>query len=245
MGCARQAINIASFKMLNEIKVWSQKINSRFYYHTKLTTSSFLLIYSSKESNETPFLQACEQGDLRTVHSLLTAAATQPTSPTNASVQNLTTEKFIPVDVNILDTQLNQTGLHKAAAGGHLPIIRRLLAEPNININAQDALGMTQLAWACVSGEVQAADKLLRSFADPNVVDKEGCSPLMLALAAPLWRCLYASEIQREGIISVISRLRALSQEQADREYAVEMAAAGLSPSLAAQHARQQYGALY
>lgn len=209
-----------------------------------------ILYYSSKETIETPFLLACEQGDLRTVHNLLTggAAAAAEQGPTSIATSRASGARnpLIHVDVTIRDAQLQQTGLHKAAAGGHLPVVRRLLAQTGIiDINARDSLGMTPLSWACVAGEFQAADKLLRSFADPNLVDKDGCSPLMLALAAPLWRCLYASEIQLEGIIRVIARIRALPEEEANKEIAARITAAGWTPAQAAQYARQQYGAVY
>ncbi|PNH03306.1 Ankyrin-3 [Tetrabaena socialis] len=59
----------------------------------------------------------------------------------------------------------DERALLAAAAKGALPEVKRLLASPTTNPNAQDEAGMTALLWACRKGHVKLVPVLLRAGA--------------------------------------------------------------------------------
>lgn len=107
--------------------------------------------------------------------------------------------------------------LHVAAARGQLALLRRLLAGPNIRV---DALGgpanRTPLLLACGARECEngfddepAADGpemqevvrlLLGARADPNLADVDECSPLMYAQCEPIVRMLLEAGADRDHV---------------------------------------------
>lgn len=70
-----------------------------------------------------------------------------------------------------------------AAEWGHLSVVRLLLDHPNTDINKQGKLdGRTALFWGAMNGRDAVVESLLRKLADPNIPDKDGRSPLAIAI---------------------------------------------------------------
>ena len=80
-------------------------------------------------------------------------------------------------DLNAEDSR-NLTPLMAACA---LPVVELLISK-GADIQGQDALqGQTKLHMACVGGEKEVADLLIRRGADVNLRDKRGATPLWIA----------------------------------------------------------------
>ncbi|PWY68003.1 ankyrin [Aspergillus sclerotioniger CBS 115572] len=60
-----------------------------------------------------------------------------------------------------------KTHIHVAASGGHQGIMRQLLAQRDLDINAQDSLGWTGLTWASKNCNEEMIQLLLEHGADP------------------------------------------------------------------------------
>lgn len=76
-----------------------------------------------------------------------------------------------------------QTPLHAAASFGEFDIATLILEDANsrkrhINVNAEDAYGLTPLHLAARAGNWKMADLLLDWGANPNVAEKYGFTPL-------------------------------------------------------------------
>lgn len=77
----------------------------------------------------------------------------------------------------------NQTPLHAAATFGEFELANMMLDDSqaqkkHININAEDAYGLTPLHLAVRAGNLKVAELLLNWGANPNVVEKYGFTPL-------------------------------------------------------------------
>ncbi len=70
--------------------------------------------------------------------------------------------------------------LHKAAETGNLRTIQTLLAT-RIDLNTQNNKGQTPLLLSILNGHPQVALALLNANANPNIADKQGRTPLMVA----------------------------------------------------------------
>lgn len=80
-------------------------------------------------------------------------------------------------------TDSGQTALHAAAAFGEHNLSQLLFdgcleQHKHLNLNAQDAYGLTALHLAARAGNVRVATQLLDWGADPNVGEKYGFTPL-------------------------------------------------------------------
>lgn len=79
-----------------------------------------------------------------------------------------------------LDEEVGDTLLHAAAAGGHVPVLRALLARGAL-VHIRNALGCTALHAAAMHGHTEAIEFLLERGADPRESDKEGYCPMHYA----------------------------------------------------------------
>jgi len=92
-------------------------------------------------------------------------------------------------DVNATNNA-SQTALHGAASYGD-PNAVALLAKHGANINATDNANRTALHHAAEHAHIRAMDAmdiLIANGADPNIVDNEGNTPLLLLLAGRITR---------------------------------------------------------
>merc|ERR1719450_1430535 len=96
------------------------------------------------------------------------------------------------VNVNCSSSLTGYTPLIWAADRGHAEggeellnqpdIVKILLKQPNIEVNAVDVDGHTALIWAADKGNVEVANHLLsHPNIDPNLQDFEGLSALICA----------------------------------------------------------------
>mmetsp|Transcript_25039 Transcript_25039/g.59145 ORF Transcript_25039/g.59145 Transcript_25039/m.59145 type:complete len:113 (-) Transcript_25039:54-392(-) len=79
---------------------------------------------------------------------------------------------------------MRDTPLHRAAFGGHLPVVQLLIAE-RAEVDAADNRGWTSLHKAVVHGHVHIAQELLGVGADASLADFEGNTPRDLACRRP------------------------------------------------------------
>lgn len=84
------------------------------------------------------------------------------------------------VDVNSRDPN-GSTGLHFAAANGHLPVVAILLKH-HANVNVVNRFGETPLVFASLTGREDVVESLLTAGADPNLRTPDGKGPLVAAI---------------------------------------------------------------
>eukprot|EP01031_Cornospumella_fuschlensis_P026232 gene26232-31690_t len=80
---------------------------------------------------------------------------------------------------NLRDSGNGRTLLHEASASGHYHIVRMLLMEYDIDVNAVTVLGsLTALHLAVEKGYRRIVSMLLGHGADINATDDQGCIPI-------------------------------------------------------------------
>ena len=76
-----------------------------------------------------------------------------------------------------------RTPLHRAAERGYVPILVELITRGGADVNAQETQWLrTGLHMAAERGYLNVNDILLSRGADPNILDRQNFSPLMLAI---------------------------------------------------------------
>ena len=75
-----------------------------------------------------------------------------------------------------------RTALHLAAHNGNDDLVKLLLEQPGVDINAVDDFGRTALHHACLREKDDAAKVLLTAGAQSDLYDKNGFTPLQLAI---------------------------------------------------------------
>eukprot|EP00298_Acanthocystis_sp_HF-20_P011924 c19638_g1_i1.p1 GENE.c19638_g1_i1~~c19638_g1_i1.p1 ORF type:complete len:605 (-),score=171.38 c19638_g1_i1:180-1994(-) len=102
----------------------------------------------------------------------------------NGSIEQL---KILECNGGIFDkmTKNNEvcSAIHLAAASGQLEVIRFLVENHKIDINLQDALGYTPIAYAAMSSHLHLISPLIQLGADINTKNKEGRGLAHLASA--------------------------------------------------------------
>ena len=110
----------------------------------------------SRAIQSSPFHDACEQGDVETVISLLNKG----------------------VDVNAGDpSRANTTGLHLASRQGFVDLVYFLL-EKNADVNSRGAWQLTPLMYSAVFDKPEVTSVLLEHGADMQLVDAKGKTAL-------------------------------------------------------------------
>lgn len=75
-------------------------------------------------------------------------------------------------------------GLHQKA------VVANLLARSDIEIDAQNDVGDTALHWAAKTDNLSGVTDLLRHHANPNIQNKEGETPLIIAIKGGCTECV-------------------------------------------------------
>lgn len=73
------------------------------------------------------------------------------------------------------------TSLHLAVWNMHWDVIKMLLLDPMINVNAMTDDGLGAVHFAVYNNDVRTLITLLQAGADVSIYDKFGCSPMDLA----------------------------------------------------------------
>lgn len=87
----------------------------------------------------------------------------------------------LQVNPDTISSVSQRTPLFWAVIAGQLNAVE-LLCKHKVNVNHQDAFGITPLAWACLYNRTKIASILLKHNADPNIVDKQGRNALLFAV---------------------------------------------------------------
>jgi len=95
-------------------------------------------------------------------------------------------EASIP-DYGFVDDINFRTCLHEAALAGSLILVKACIEIGKVDVGRRDVYGRTALSCAALSGNAEICTYLLQQVtpaADPNTVDLDGFSPLVLAVMA-------------------------------------------------------------
>ncbi|KAL3274655.1 hypothetical protein HHI36_016035 [Cryptolaemus montrouzieri] len=84
---------------------------------------------------------------------------------------------------NVTDAY-GDTAMHIVNDRGDIDMLKILLKMPNIDINVQNASGMTPLSVAVIAAHEESAKILLEHGADPNIADNHGKTPLSFSVSA-------------------------------------------------------------
>ncbi|KAI0263804.1 ankyrin repeat-containing domain protein, partial [Gloeopeniophorella convolvens] len=121
---------------------------------------------ASGEDDETALQAAARRGDLRTIQFLLREGA------------DLLLERH--ADVSICGPQ-RRTPLSIASERGHTDVVRCLLGDPRIDVNAAENEGYVALQNASLNGHLEIVQLLLQHHPDVNVQNSKGQTSLYVA----------------------------------------------------------------
>ena len=82
------------------------------------------------------------------------------------------------------------TSLWISSLRGHVDVVKILLSQHNIDVNAHDLSGVSPLWAACQNNMTEVVKLLLRSGAEPNLAKKDGCTPVWIASSRGHEECL-------------------------------------------------------
>lgn len=83
------------------------------------------------------------------------------------------------------------TDLHLLARLGKAALLKLVLDNVDVDLDAQDALGFTPLIYAAVNGHPECVKELLQRGADVNATDKKfGFTPLHMAISSNQTECV-------------------------------------------------------
>ncbi|KAJ2912407.1 hypothetical protein MD484_g8002, partial [Candolleomyces efflorescens] len=129
------------------------------------------------------FLLSVDREDFETLNTEAACGCTALASAINSGhtkiVELLTSSPGVRLNIRTC----TRSPLSWAASGGHIPLLRRLLSHPEVEVNAQHPFtGYTALCYASRLGSLHAVEALLsRSEVDVQSGPRCGCTPLLLA----------------------------------------------------------------
>ncbi|KAL3278379.1 hypothetical protein HHI36_013707 [Cryptolaemus montrouzieri] len=147
------------------------------------------------QPEKTSLVEACTDGDVRTVQKLLTEGgrSVHETSEEGESLLSLAcsagyfelAQVLLAMHANVEDRGIKGecTPLMEAASAGHLDIVRLLVAH-GADVNAQSTTGNTPLMYGCAGGHTEVVQFLLQHGANVEDHNENGHTPLMEAASA-------------------------------------------------------------
>ena len=141
------------------------------------------------------FWRACERGDDATVANLFATAA-----------------------LNAKDRD-GETGLMKAAARGHVAVVKRLLAGVNVEVWEVDKQGRTALMKAAENGQDAVVRAVLNLYADKSYPKEQ---PLNLADCRGQTALMLAAAKGHTGVVRVLLDVRYANPLKGDRLLTIE-----------------------
>ncbi|KAK9891834.1 hypothetical protein WA026_016633 [Henosepilachna vigintioctopunctata] len=147
------------------------------------------------QPEKTSLVEACTDGDVRTVQKLLTEGgrSVHETSEEGESLLSLAcsagyfelAQVLLAMHANVEDRGIKGecTPLMEAASAGHLDIVRLLVAH-GADVNAQSTTGNTPLMYGCAGGHTEVVQFLLEHGANVEDHNENGHTPLMEAASA-------------------------------------------------------------
>lgn len=146
------------------------------------------------EVEEGPLHLAAQYGHLQSTtlllqHNALVDAFTRGFSPKTALLiaaehgHEDVAKALLKKGANPLKTDgQGRNALHLAAHNGNEGLVKLLLEQPGVDVNATDAFGRSALHHACLREKDDAAKVLLAAGGDADLYDKNGFTPLQLAV---------------------------------------------------------------
>ena len=168
--------------------------NTALYWVTQLGNINIVKLLVEKYPNvtnltgfkrRTPFITAAQNGYLNIVKYLSSIPQNKIDSQDNdghnafmlaAANNHLQVVQFLVqkgVDQTLTNTD-SQTPLIMAAMRGYLNVVTYLTSLPQVNIDAQDHLGVTALGWASFNNQPEVVEHLLKEGADVSIKDSFG-----------------------------------------------------------------------
>uniref|UniRef100_A0A8D8UUR8 Ankyrin repeat and KH domain-containing protein 1 n=1 Tax=Cacopsylla melanoneura TaxID=428564 RepID=A0A8D8UUR8_9HEMI len=147
-----------------------------------------------RPQNERSLVQACSDGDVKTVKKLLTEGrSVHETTDEGESLLSLAcsagyyelAQVLLAMHANVEDRGIKGecTPLMEAASSGFYEIVR-LLVNHGADVNGQSSSGNTPLMYACAGGHEAVVRVLLECGANPEDHNENGHTPLMEAASA-------------------------------------------------------------
>ncbi|KAJ8129715.1 hypothetical protein O1611_g3915 [Lasiodiplodia mahajangana] len=156
----------------------------RWALYSKQYTTCIFLLRAGADSSYRPIAASDNSPRIKACHFLLEGGISDEAIEALRAITN--GSEYL--DDFIEDSRFTLT--HKIVLGLSLkPLEEELVVHPE-DINAQDSMGRTPLAWAAARGDSRSVVLLLRYGADPNIMDVQLSGPLSNAAAQGHTACV-------------------------------------------------------
>ena len=156
----------------------------RWALYAKQYETCEFLVHAGADPDYRPISALDNSPRIKACHFLLEGSLSQPA---------LDALRVITKGSDYLDDYIDDskfTKLHKIVLGLSLEDLGECIASRPDEIDAQDAMGRTALAWAAARGDRRSVGTLLASHANPNIIDAQISGPLSNAAAQGHTACV-------------------------------------------------------
>lgn len=156
----------------------------RWALYAKQYETVIFLVHAGADPDYRPIAASDNSPRIKACHFLLEGGLSE--TATNA-MRTITDGSYYLND--FIDSS-NFTQTHKIVLGLSMRNLEEELLLSPLDINSQDAMGRTPLAWAAARGDAQKVATLLSYDADPNITDVQISGPLSNAAAQGHTACV-------------------------------------------------------